>query len=854
MDDAVTYSCRVDPAGTVVCKFWPLEDPVWGESFDVAFELDTDPNYIKWEQPFTGPRDWPHYEDEPSWATEMPGPIHSKWIQEPDLRDINGMDIDATIDSRLNDQLLADDFPCDVNGPITHITVWGSWWFDHVPIDPDGTHVSFTLSIHENLPVGDPHNPHSYSIPGKLLWRKDFKRGDFQATRRYPDVDEGWYSPCAEPPYYEPHCDHVCWQYDFAIPLSEAFVQKGSPTNRVIYWLDVQARPVQEPGAPISFRFGWKTTSPEYHFEDDAVWAVGTEASHGPWNPLVYPTGHRYAGHTIDLAFSIGTSMLQKYTQPPDIDYGIDVDATKELKWQHQVLADDFECTMTGPITDIHVYGSWYHDHLPSVHLPDANNVVFTLSIHDDIPASDSNTGYSMPGKLRWKRKFLPGEFDVGIHARGLREGYFVPCAKPPYYEPYGDSICYKYDFYIDRNEAFVQQEGKIYWLDLQARIIRPDVPGVSGYEPVYRFGWKTRDTSEPLGGHFGDDAVWAVGQDPPAGIWNELRYPVGHPLEGKSIDLAFELTTQSEPKIEIIRLVADDWKCKRKTPITAAVWWGSYLGYHYEACQTAQMLPPVKPDYFLLTIWTDVPADEDPAYPFSHPGKEIWRHKAHGYDEVLVGQEKHGEAVFRYSVRIPKDNWFLQEDVNNIYWFSAVAVYNAGTDPRYDWGWTNHKHVFNDDAVGGYLDISGPAPHWVWEEIIDQNGNSADMSFVLFTEPECMKHTNPDYADWVAWNKPDCWCYPHQCQGDCDGLIQFGMYWVFTNDLNIFKANFGKTVSQMTPNGICADIDHLMQFGMYRVFTNDLNIFKVNFGKTEPNMTPPGVCPMTGFNFWTSP
>jgi hypothetical protein len=193
-------------------------------------------------------------------------------------------------------------------------------------------------------------------------------------------------------------------------------------------------------------------------------------------------------------------------------------------------------------------------------------------------------------------------------------------------------------------------------------------------------------------------------------------------------------------------------------------------------------------------------------------------------------------------------------QDLGNIYWFSVVAVYNAGTDPQYDWGWTNHKHVFNDDAVGGYLLPDQPEPLWQWEKILDQTQESADMSFVLFTEPDCLNRKAPEYADWVAWKKPDCWCYPHQCQGDCDGLIQFGMYWVFTNDLNIFKANFAKTVPQMTADGICADIDHLMQFGMYRVFTDDLDVFKLNFGKTEPNMTPPGVCPKTNFNFWKSP
>ena len=51
-----------------------------------------------------------------------------------------------------------------------------------------------------------------------------------------------------------------------------------------------------------------------------------------------------------------------KWVQFPDLDYtGIDVNATAPY-----ILADDFLCIETGPITDIHIWGSWYHDMLPA--------------------------------------------------------------------------------------------------------------------------------------------------------------------------------------------------------------------------------------------------------------------------------------------------------------------------------------------------------------------------------------------------------------------------------------------------------------------------------------------------------
>ncbi|MHC4677041.1 MAG: DUF7901 domain-containing protein, partial [Planctomycetota bacterium] len=86
MDDAVTFNLSgeipiggsLDPA---IVR--PLE--YQGESYDVSFELDTDPNYIKWEQPFTGLTHWPHYEDVLSMGIVVPPQPASKYLQPPDL-------------------------------------------------------------------------------------------------------------------------------------------------------------------------------------------------------------------------------------------------------------------------------------------------------------------------------------------------------------------------------------------------------------------------------------------------------------------------------------------------------------------------------------------------------------------------------------------------------------------------------------------------------------------------------------------------------------------------------------------------------------------------------------------------
>jgi hypothetical protein len=188
-------------------------------------------------------------------------------------------------------------------------------------------------------------------------------------------------------------------------------------------------------------------------------------------------------------------------------------------------------------------------------------------------------------------------------------------------------------------------------------------------------------------------------------GPWQKLTYPVGHPYAGKTIDLAFEIVTQKQyEQFNLRRQVADDWRCESRSPVTTAVWWGSYIGYGYEACQCQTTTPrPTKPDYFLLSIWTNVPANSGEPSSFSHPGEKKWEYRTNKYDEVLVGYDKHPEPgepgtggyepVFRYSVKLPQTSWFRQKDVNEVFWFSVVAVYDQN-DPTYPWGWTNHQCV----------------------------------------------------------------------------------------------------------------------------------------------------------------
>ena len=103
--------------------------------------------------------------------------------------------------------------------------------------------------------------------------------------------------------------DNQVVQYNFyPDPLDPRLKQEAG----TIYWLDVTAIPLGLPDGPGSEAlFGWKTTRPELHYEDDAVYghmtldALGNWVAVGDWKPLVYPLNHPYEGHTMDMAFVI---------------------------------------------------------------------------------------------------------------------------------------------------------------------------------------------------------------------------------------------------------------------------------------------------------------------------------------------------------------------------------------------------------------------------------------------------------------------------------------------------------------------------------------------------------------------
>jgi len=114
-------------------------------------------------------------------------------------------------------------------------------------------------------------------------------------------------------------------------------------------------------------------------------------------------------------------------------------------------LADDFMCIESGPITDIHIWGSFGEDILPD---EGAGNLTFQLTIRGDIPASGDV--WSRPGEMvLWSQVFAPGQYTVRQVADNIVEDWYDPVSEV--YLPANHSQAYQYNFYIT-DEPFEQE------------------------------------------------------------------------------------------------------------------------------------------------------------------------------------------------------------------------------------------------------------------------------------------------------------------------------------------------------------------------------------------------------------
>jgi len=185
------------------------------------------------------------------------------------------------------------------------------------------------------------------------------------------------------------------------------------------------------------------------------------------------------------------------FPQLPD-EIGWDVLSTAPI-----ICADDWQCSETGWVTDIHFWGSWKNDDFP----PGGEMPQFALFILRNIPA-DIDTPWSRPGEVLWEWwGEIPGTpFDPPTY-----EGWYDPITDSSFCNDH--TSYWRYDFFVNDPtmppaDSFFQYQDSIYWLAV----------ATTNINPPYQWGWKnSRD-------HFMDDAVYS--DDPYQGPWFEMYEP----------------------------------------------------------------------------------------------------------------------------------------------------------------------------------------------------------------------------------------------------------------------------------------------------------------------------------------
>lgn len=435
--------------------------------------------------------------------------------------------------------VLADDFLCNTTGPVSDIHIWGSWLNNS-----KGVITNFWLGIYSDVAaVTNPITGQSTnSHPGVLLWSQSFGPGQFIETV-YGSGSEGFYDP--RPPAFI-GSDTLAYYYCFY--PTNPFVQTGTPNQPTNYWLAAYAQVADQ-----ATLYGWKTTLVPYN--DAAVWGnlTATGVPLGDWKPMT----NSQTRAAINLAFKLTTptntppptdcvdTNTVKYVQWPNVQNGYDVWNSSTFPpnvtdgpW---LLADDFVCTNTGPITDIHLWGSWLNNFVAS------NSITFWLGIFTDVAANPPTEPFSHPGNLIWNQCFGPGQYSE-MPWSPASEQFIDP--GPPSFLGTDNEVWY-YCFFPTNppTQQGLPAAPKRYWLAVYALL----PAGTADY-----FGWKTttnvqNDVSVHL--PFNPPACPNLATGTVLGGWLRTFAP-GVPQA--PLDLAFKITTRTNGCIVPVACAVD--------------------------------------------------------------------------------------------------------------------------------------------------------------------------------------------------------------------------------------------------------------------------------------------------------
>jgi hypothetical protein len=304
------------------------------------------------------------------------------------------------------------------------------------------------------------------------------------------------------------------------------------------------------------------------------------------------------------------------YPQLPDPN-GWDVYATAGLDdFPQIVLADDWGCSETGWVKDIHFWGSWYNDHEGIIDH-------FVMGVAANIPAGVDNIPYSRPGETL--KEWVIYDWDVRGPLNG-DQGFYFPYVPEAFWHDH--TKYYQYNVFLNEEDWFWQEEGTIYWLFISA-IVEFDPTGAQPF-----WGWKSSNN------HWEDDACWAE--------WNILDW----------VDLwepEPELIVQNGFGVQMMdNVVADFWADNfygngfYYYPNTN--WWNIWFYDHpldydrYKEIHVEFIFIPIEPGISWANVvvnWaTDVwePGGPPPLPPLSPPEEQMFIGRSPVEEEITQG------------------------------------------------------------------------------------------------------------------------------------------------------------------------------------------------------------------------
>ncbi len=534
-----------------------------------------------------------------------------------------------------------------------------------------------------------------------------------------------------------------------------------------------------------------------------------------------------------------------KWSQPPlETDPGLDTPAF--CGWDQSAYvsksatystgtwylpADDFRCIGDMPVTSVHWWGSymgWSGDEAPSV-----KPASWRVAFWSNAPA-DNRYSFSRPDELLWV---------VSVTNDRIEQEWagFDEFPGQPTEASFRYGLALESSEYFNQSRYVESTQDRVFWISITA--VYTGSPG-----PTYPWGWQTRP-------QIWEDAAIAANfraDDIRTGLVLDSTtvQPIVSSLlcnRSASYDLAFELDTDpayikweqaftglrdwpyyedeqslatGSTVLTARRTVADDWRCTSSQAVTAIAWWGSYVGYGYSPSTCQEMSSLQSPDYFLLSLWSDVPSsDSSNSRGHGYPGRKVWEYQADSYDEVLVGFDRDSssitssvsgyEPVYRYTVRLPEDSWYRQDGDNNILWLSVQAVYRTNKSIVYPWGWTNHAYTAWD------LKGLSPIGYWKFDEssgtvAADSSGNGSNGT--VYGNPVWRPSSGwfdgaidlDGRGDYVRVDRPagfdfapgsfsvSAWIYPRETTGQYRAILEYDRSGTYGNRFGLWLDDDG--------------------------------------------------------------